>query len=57
MERVHRLTPRAVRKVKKVKVEIAGDWPALRAAVNADIARLQDIYDNYTFSVTFAGNP
>ena len=30
-----------LRKIKKVKVEIAGDWPALRAAVNADLARIR----------------
>ena len=46
-----------LRKVKKVKVEIAGDWPALRAAVNADIDRLQAKYPGFTFTVTFGGNP
>ena len=55
MARIHRLTPRVVRKIKRVKVEIAGDWPALRAAVNADIDRLRQKYGkyDYTFSVVF----
>jgi len=49
-------TVNELRRIKKVKFELKGDTPALRAAVNADIARLQAKYTNYTFDVTFGIN-